>query len=560
MGYCLESKTKNCKNCYKCIRHCPIKSISFADNKASIIRDTCILCGRCYLVCPQEVKVIRDDLEIVKDLIKKNERVVVSLAPSFISYYSYTSYDELINALKKLGFSDVEETAIGATIVKKAYDEMLEEKERDVVISSCCHSVNLLIQKHYPEAKKYLADILSPMLAHSKDIKTRIPGAKVVFIGPCIAKKDEGDLNKDLIDAVLTFKDLDNWLLDENITLKEIYGADYKKEKSKARLFPTCGGILKTMECKNPEYQYFAVDGVENCRHTIEDVLAGKIHKCFIEMSSCEGSCVNGPVSNKDKSVIASYMDISKAAGKEDFDEGKIGYQDIKKNYYAIGAKEKEPSEEEINKKLIEMGKAEKSKILNCGSCGYDTCREKAIAVIRGKAHVEMCLPFLMEKAESFSDNIVNNEPNGIMVLDETLLIQSANKSLCRIVGVDEAKELIGKDVGSFFDLEPFCQALEGKPIYRGKAYLSEYDKYVEQTIVYDQPFHIIVSIMKDITSEVIAKQKHDEILRKSVEITDKVIEKNMRAVQEIASLLGESTAETKVALSSLKDTLTDDK
>ena len=559
MEYCLQSKTISCQNCYKCIRHCPIKSISFADNKASIIRDTCILCGKCYLVCPQEVKVIRDDLDIVKNLIKNNEKTYVSLAPSFISYYSYTSYDEVVNALKKLGFTNVEETAIGATIVKKAYDEMLEEKERDVIISSCCHSVNLLIQKHYPDAKKYLADVLSPMLAHSKDIKTRDPNAKVVFVGPCIAKKDEGDLNKDLIDGVLTFKDLDRWLESENIVLKEVT-SDWKKEKSKARLFPTCGGILKTMECKNPDYQYFAIDGVENCRRVIEDILAGKIHKCFIEMSSCEGSCVNGPVSNKSKSVVSSYSDIAKAAGKEDFEEGIIGYKDIEKRYYAIGAIEAEPSEEEIEAVLVEMGKADKSKILNCGSCGYDTCREKAIAVIRGKAKIEMCLPYLMEKAESFSDNIVNNTPNGIMVLDETLIIQSMNKSMCRIINVEEPKVVVGKDVGTIFDLEIYAEALQGKPIYRNRVYLSEYDKYVEQTIVYDQNFHVIVSIMKDITAEVIAKQKHDEILKKSVEITDKVIEKNMRAVQEIASLLGESTAETKVALSSLKDTLKDGK
>ena len=156
MSFCLESKSNNCKNCYKCIRHCPIKSISFGGDKASIISDTCILCGRCYLVCPQEVKVVRNDVGKAKRLLSSH-KVYASLAPSFVSYYSYTSFDEIINALKKLGFSEVEETAIGATIVKKAYDEMLDEPDRDVVISSCCHSINLLIQKHYPEAKKYLA-------------------------------------------------------------------------------------------------------------------------------------------------------------------------------------------------------------------------------------------------------------------------------------------------------------------------------------------------------------------------------------------------------------------
>lgn len=559
MAYCLQSKTTNCKNCYKCIRHCPIKSISFASNKATIIQDSCILCGRCYLVCPQEVKVIRNDVDVVKNLFKNKQKVYVSLAPSFISYFSYTSLDELVNALKKLGFYEVEETAIGATIVKKAYDEMLNEKDRDVIISSCCHSINLLIQKHYPEARKYLANVLSPMLAHAKDIKARDKDAKVVFVGPCIAKKNEADLNPDIIDAVLTFKELDEWFNAEGISLKEVK-YDWKKLESKARLFPTTGGILRTMECKNKDYQYLAVDGVENSRRVIEDILAGKIHKCFIEMSSCEGSCINGPLSNKNKSVIASYIDINKAAGEKDFTEGKLGYKDIIKNYYSIGSIEAMPSEAEIEAKLIEMGKAEKSKILNCGSCGYDTCKEKAIAIIQGKADLEMCLPYLMEKAESFSDNIVSNSPNGILVLDEDLNIQSLNKMMCRIINVDKPSVVIHKNVSSILDPTDYYKALGGDIIYRHKSYLSEYDKYVENTIVYDQKFHILLSIMKDITIEEINRQKHEEIVKKSLEITDKVVEKNMRAVQEIASLLGETTAETKVALSSLKDTIKDDK
>ncbi len=559
MEFALQSKTTNCKNCYKCIRHCPIKSISFASNKATIIQDNCILCGRCYLVCPQEVKVIRNDTDIVKNLIKSNEKVYVSLAPSFISYFSYTSMDELVNALTKLGFYKVEETAIGATIVKKAYDEMLEEKDRDVIISSCCHSINLLIQKHYPEARKYLANVLSPMLAHGKDIKSREPNAKVVFIGPCIAKKDEASLNSDYVDAALTFKELDEWLKNENITLKEV-SYDWKKEESKARLFPITGGILRTMECKNEEYQYLAVDGVENSKRVIEDVLNGKIHKCFIEMSSCEGSCINGPVSNKEKSVISSYIDINKSAGKLDFKEGKLTYKDITKNYYSIGAKEATPSEEEIEAKLIEMGKKEKEKILNCGSCGYDTCREKAIAIIQGKAALEMCLPYLMEKAESFSDNIVSNSPNGILVLDEELNIQSLNKTMCKIINIEKPSFVIHKNVSSILDPHDFYSALCGEMVFRRKSYLSEYDKYIENTIVYDEKFHVLLAILKDITEEEVSRQKHEEIVKKSLEITDKVVEKNMRAVQEIASLLGETTAETKVALSSLKDTIKDDR
>jgi len=558
MSHCLESKTSNCKNCYKCIRHCPTKSIAFVNNKANIIHDTCILCGECYLVCPQQVKEVRNDIEEVKRLIASNKEVIVSLAPSFISNYQYSSLEEITDKLKKLGFAEVEETAIGATIVKQSYDEMLKE-DRDVIISSCCHSVNLLIQKHYPEATPYLANVLSPMLAHGKDIKTRHPGARVVFIGPCIAKKDECDRNRDYVDLVLTFPELDAWLNEAGLEFAK-KNENWKKEFSKARFFPTCGGVIKSMECKEKDYEYIAIDGVENCKRVLDDVVNGKIHKAFIEMSACSGSCVNGPMVNKDKgSVAASYLAINRSAGEKDFTDGKIAYKDIERNYRQIVFTEATPSEIDIEETLKKMGKEDKEKRLNCGSCGYDSCREKAIAIIQGKAVMEMCLPSLLEKAESFSDTIVSNMPLGIMVLDEELNIQLMNRAMTNILGVKDPKFLFHKSVTSILEPTEFYTALSGETVLRKKIYLSEYSKYVESSAIFDQNHHILVSIMKDITKEELHKQKQEEILKKSVDITDAVIEKNMRAVQEISSLLGESIAETKVALSSLKETLKDD-
>jgi len=221
MEYCLTSKKNNCKNCYKCIRNCPTKSISFIDNQATIIHDECVLCGRCYLNCPQETKVIRSDIDHVKDLIGSKKKVIVSLAPSFIANFKGSSIKTMKSALKKLGFYDVEETAIGATIVKKAYDEILLNNDRDIVISSCCHSVNQLIQKHYPKVLPYLADVLSPMLAHGQDIKARYPDAYVVFIGPCIAKKDESDKNQNFVDAVLTCLEVEKWFKECSIVVEK---------------------------------------------------------------------------------------------------------------------------------------------------------------------------------------------------------------------------------------------------------------------------------------------------------------------------------------------------
>ena len=560
MEYCLESRTNNCKNCYKCIRTCPVKSISFANNKATIIHDDCILCGSCYLACPQKVKVVRNDIEKVKKMIANGDKVIVSIAPSFISNFKDSSIDTMRDALKKLGFYDVEETAVGATIVKNAYNKMLDDKH-DVIISSCCHSINLLIQKYYPKALKYLANVLSPMLAHGLDIKTRYgKDTKVVFIGPCIAKKDEADLNKEYIDAVLTFTELDDWLNDNNINIETSDSVSI--EKSKARFFPTCGGILKTMDTTNEDFKYISIDGISSARYALEDIINGKIHKCFIEMSACHGSCVNGPmIKDKARSVVTSYLAIENAAGKKDFDNMEINETNISQTYNPYSLIHAVPSEADIENTLKLMGKLDKSAELNCGSCGYSTCREKAIAIIQGKAIPEMCLPFLMEKAQSFSDKIVSNTPNGLMVLDEDLNIQLMNSAMCKIVGISSPNIVLKKNVTMILDPTEYARALGeyDNTIFK-KMYLSEYDKYVENTIIYDRKFHILICVMRDITKNEISLQKREEVLKKSVDITNEVIEKNMRAVQEIASLLGESAAETKVALLSLKDTLKNDK
>lgn len=557
--YALESKTSDCKNCYKCIRYCPVKCISFADNKASIVHEDCILCGTCHLVCPQHLKIVRNDVNEVKELIKNNEKVIISLAPSFVSEYSYASLKTFTEAMKRLGFYDVEETAIGATIVKKAYDEMLDDNH-DVIISSCCHAVNLLIQKHYPQALKYLADVLSPMLAHGKDIKARYgKNTKVVFVGPCIAKKDEADRNPDYIDAVLTYPELNEWLNEENIVIEKdnIFDND---EKTKARFFPTCGGVLKTMDCSNKSFEYFAVDGEDEVKKAIEDVINGKVHKCFIEMSSCHGSCINGPMVKNNKSFISSFATINKFAGEKDYDDYVLKSEDIVRNYNQISVLHAIPGENEINEMLAKMGKADEKNRLNCGSCGYSSCRDKAIAIIQGKAIIEMCLPSLIEKAESFSDNIVSNSPNGIIVVDEKFDIQLINKTMCKIINIPDQRFLIHNNISMIMDPEDFVRALGGERVIGKRIYLSQYDKYVETNIVYDERHHIIIAIMRDITKHVLDTQKRDEILQKSIEIADKVVSKNMMAVQEIASLLGESAAETKVALTSLKDTLKDDR
>ena len=553
----LTLKKSNCKNCYKCIRHCPVKSIRFSANQAHIIGNECILCGHCFVVCPQNAKEIKSETELAKVLIQSGDPVYVSIAPSFIANYENVGINGMSEALKKLGFAEVEETAIGATIVKKEYERMLSEEKRDIVISSCCHSINLLIQKYFPDSLRYLANILSPMQAHARDIKERVPNAKVVFIGPCVAKKDEAAYYDGLVDAVLTYEELAEWLKAEKIELKSNMD---DTEKSRARFFPTTGGILKTME-QLPEYTYLAIDGVENCIAALKDIESGKIHNCFIEMSSCVGSCIGGPVMEKyHRLPVKDYAAVAKYAGKKDFDVNMPDRVSLLKSMTAIGRKSVPPTEQEIEEILKKMGKFKKEDELNCGSCGYDTCREKAAAIFEGKAEISMCLPFLKEKAESFSDCIVNNTPNGLIVLNESLEVQQINASARKIMNIRSASDVLGESVIRILDVDIFSRVLRTKRSVRNeRAYLAEYKKYVEQSVIYDENYHLLVCLMRDITDEETEREKKESISRQTIEVADKVVDKQMRIVQEIASLLGETAAETKIALTKLKESIEDE-
>lgn len=559
MSTFLTLKKSNCKNCYKCIRHCPVKSIRFSANQAHIVDNECILCGQCFVVCPQDAKQIVSGVEKAKVLLQSKVPVIASIAPSFIANYEGIGIESLRRALKKLGFFDVEETAIGATIVKNEYDKILKEGYSDILISSCCHSVNLLIQKYFPNELKYLANVMSPMQAHCTDIKKRYPNAKTIFVGPCVAKKDEGERYDDIVDCVLTFEELSDWLKEENITLENV--VEEKNENSKTRLFPTSGGILKTMACDAEGYNYMAIDGVENCISALKDIENGKISKCFIEMSACVGSCISGPIIEKKHcSHIKDYILVNNYAGKKDFEvqeEDSVFYQ---KNFAPINVNKMMPSEYEISQILRQMGKTKKSDELNCGSCGYNTCREKAIAIYQGKAEVSMCLPYLKEKAESFSDCIVSNTPNGLIVLNEQCEVQQVNDAAKKMLHIRNDSDILGDQIVRILDPVPFLKVLETRVNLKNeKVYLAEYNKYVEQSIIYDSNYHLLICLMRDVTEEVVAKNKKETISKQTVEIADKVVDKQMRIVQEIASLLGETAAETKIALTKLKESIKDE-
>lgn len=551
----LNLKKSNCKNCHKCIRHCPVKSIRFSGGQAHIIEDQCILCGHCFVVCPQDAKQIEPSRELVQVLIQSGSPVIASLAPSFVANYKGCGIEAMKEALLKLGFADVQETALGATMVKNEYQNLIDENSHKTIITSACHTINLLIQRHYPEALSMLAPVLSPMVAHCKDINEKNPGAKTVFIGPCVAKKDEAKRFPEIVDAALTFEELSEWLADEGITIEKKMDAS---DESRARIFPTDGGILKSMGVNTSKYRYISTSGIENCMRTIEEALAGKLENCFVELSSCSESCINGPVMEKyHRATLAEgFILVSDYAGEKDFPIDQPSREGISMIYNMEVPKVRQPSEDDIKSIMAKMGKTKPEDELNCSSCGYDTCRDKAIAIYQGKANIEMCLPYLKEKAEKYHDIVTTNMPTGLVILNSQLEIQQINPAASRIFNLKRAKDLYGEPIISLMSPKPFYTAKSANRQITEQLYLAEYEKTVEITVLFDNENSIYFGLLRDITQTAKERTNKEEIVKKTTEVTDKIVEKQMRIVQEIAMLLGETTAETQVALNTLKQSI----
>lgn len=553
----LATNKNNCKNCYKCIRKCPVKAIEFSNNQAQVIEEECVLCGICYNACPQEAKTLYSDLDFVKTWIQQDEEVYVSIAPSFLSDFYKSDFESIEKVLHKLGFSHIKQTAEAATYVKKQYETELKQRNKKILISSCCPTINMLIQSHYPNLIPLLSTTPSPMYMHGAQIKAKNKDAKVVFIGPCIAKKHEQMMSEGQVDAVLNFTELKTWLEEE--------GLDYKMHEQstpksgRTNQFPVVGGIINSFTEYEPDIHYLAIDGMEAALDALQDISDGIIDHCFIEMSACKGSCVGGPLRNrKQNTPLKSLININRHLTEDDFTVQ--DYPHIELAYDNLQTIRKPLDEKALDTILQNLGKTHASDHLNCGSCGYNTCLDKAKAIYYGKADLTMCLPYLKERAESFSDHIIQSAPNGVIVLNNKLNIQVMNPAACNMFGLASPKTILSQHIATLKDPTHYLDFLEqNKRKTHKRYYLPDVERYIDETIVYEENFNVLICILRDITKEITLQKHKVKRNKQALEITNEVIQKQMRAVHEIASLLGETTAETKVALNQLEDVLNDE-
>lgn len=556
----LDFKDARCKDCYKCLRECPVKAIKVVDHHAKIIESRCILCGHCTEVCPQNAKSVHTERAEVEKLLAGGN-VVASVAPSFVSSFNLQDFSVMKLALGRLGFADAEETSIGAREVTAQYKKLLESGTCKNFITSCCPAVNTMIELYYPKALDYLAPVDTPMIAHAKMIRKKRKNAKVVFIGPCIAKKREAH-ESGVVDGVLTFEDLAAMFADKGIVLDEIARLPEHAEDgvNRAKYYPISRGIIKSFENYVDGYEFVAVDGAKKCKEVLENIES--LSGMFIEMNSCDSACVNGPCSLALKAgALKANADIRKYVNKDLQEHATAEYVpetdlDFTCMHERRRTEDFVPTDRQLQEILAKTGKTKPEDILNCGACGYDTCLEKAWAVANGYANIEMCVPYMRERAESMSYEIIQTSPNGIVLLDSDLNIMEINNKAKELLGIRDY-DIKGKGIFHYFNPTDFVLAVnDHKNIYNKKVFLEKTGNYIELTIIVLKDGKGTYAVMKDITQETKSEAQLDKVKLETLATTDEVIKKQMRVAQEIASLLGETTAETKVALLKLKKTL----
>jgi PAS domain S-box-containing protein len=586
----VSTNPARCRDCYRCVRTCPVKAVRVASGQAEVVPELCIECASCVRACPQKAKVVRDDLVAVKAALAAGRTVVASVAPSVAAYFpvggdpalGLTSFEPLAAALADLGFAASGETAFGAAMVGPAHKEWtLAHEERWPVIASSCPVVVNLVEQVYPDLIQHLAPVVSPMIAHGRYLK-QVYGqdAFVVFIGPCIAKKGEATdtVVAGAVDAALTFDELERWLGERDVVLTSPPGALScaigEGESAPARLFPLEGGLLATAKLETDllSTNILTGSGMGVCQNVLDGIRAGALQVAMIELMACSGGCINGPVLENRPSVAVSRQRVQRyaaARGKQALPD-RSEWPELFRTYSDRKVAEPAFTEEQIQDALRQVGKYSTEDELNCGSCGYASCREKAIATLKGMAEPTMCIPYMRARAESLNSVVMDVTPNAIVIVDGDLHVQDMSISAERMFGHSRTSargkslQQIIPVIQDFVHVRDTGEPVQNKIVRMPKPNNGGSELIVEKTIVKvagpstaQGSHNLMLAIFRDVTEREQQRQELETLRTETLQRTQEVIARQMRVAHEIAGLLGETTAETKVALTQLTKLLT---
>lgn len=409
-----------CRQCYSCIRNCPVKAIGVKQGQAWVMSERCIACGNCVRMCAQNAKRIQDGASVAKALLGWPEPVVLILAPSFPAAFKDIDPGKVIAASKKLGFSDVIEVAFGAELVSRAYKKVLKDRPEGPLIATPCPTLVKYIEKYHPKLVPFFVPVVSPMIAAARAVKEKYkPGAKVVFAGPCVSKKlerEETELAGD-VDAVLTFAELKSLFDEAGIDPEAMEPVEFDGPAARlGRIYPVSGGLLRTAGLQNDilNDEMIVAEGHDRVPDVLESIEKGTTKAKFFDLLFCEG-CINGPLMpagtnlTERKEIVAEFArKNAKMITAEELEKVLAEYDDVDltRRFGDEHMDLKEPTEEEIRAILHEIKKDNPEDELNCGACGYRTCREKAKAVYQGIAENEMCLPYIIDQLIEYNERM----------------------------------------------------------------------------------------------------------------------------------------------------------
>jgi len=548
----ITTQKVNCRDCHRCMRSCPLKAIGIVEGQAQLIEKKCVLCGRCVVECPQGAKQVESQLPAVIAAIATGRFVALSLAPSFIAAFPEYTLPALAARLSRLGFSLIEETAVGAEQVSRHYSRLLANAVKPVV-SACCPVVINIITKYYPELVGNLAPVASPMLVHAKLLKHRYgDDIFTVFAGPCIAKLDESRQDGSLMDAAITFRQLREWLVqtaDPSAAAETAPATEGEAARGLARYYPIAGGILKSfVRIESTATDIISVDGLENCLEVFAALRKGEIAPRFVEALACTGGCINGPASGCTDSVPAKRLKVAQFAAAGPRRRTVSSGLDFTRRHVAAPVREYMPSESRIREVLRQTGKYSKEDEKNCGACGFNSCRDKAIAVCQGITEINTCVPYMRSKAESLANLIVQHSLNAIIVVDSKMTVQEFNPAAAKMLnGRQEITK--GGRLSQVLDCSDIITAVEaGRKVANQRLDIAS-GAVVSRTVIPVPEHDLAIVVLTDITAQERNARELEQMKLQTVEKATEIINKQMHVAQEIAGLLGETTAETKAAV-----------